>query len=159
MPFFLFILLPILELVVFIQVGAKIGVLWVLALIFLSSMLGFALLRNLGTYAFIQMQERLRRGELPMQELGQGLWLALAAMLLIIPGFITSITGLLLMIPVTRKALAVLFVRVFKFKMNSYSPAGEKEVDGAVIVEEYRIRQSDGQPRTRHTIEGEFKED
>ena len=159
MPFFLFILLPILELVVFIQVGAKIGVLWVLALIFLSSMLGFALLRNLGTYSFIQMQERLRRGELPMQELGQSLWLAMASMLLIIPGFITSITGLLLMIPVTRKALAVLFARVFKLKMNAYPKSGEKEVDGVVIVEEYRIRQDDGQPRTRHTIEGEFKED
>ncbi|MFY9179242.1 MAG: FxsA family protein, partial [Venatoribacter sp.] len=70
---FLFILLPILELVVFIQVGSKIGVLAVIALIILSALLGSAVMRAQGFITMAKARVRLAEGALPAKELAEGM--------------------------------------------------------------------------------------
>lgn len=158
-PLFLFLLLPILELVIFIQVGARIGVLWVLFFIFASAVVGMSIIRNHSAMSVIQAQKRMAQGQLPVQEIGQGIWLALAGVLLMLPGFITSTLGLLLLIPITRKTLGAWLFKGFASRGFVHTTVrNEKDVQDVVVVEEYRIARGDGRTETRHTIEGEFEE-
>jgi len=95
-------LLPLLEIAGFIIVGGWIGVLPTLLLIVLSAMLGLFILRIQGFVTLMQVQRRIQRGEHPATEVLSGALLMLGGLLLVIPGFITDIAGLLLLIPVVR---------------------------------------------------------
>lgn len=101
MPLFL-LALPFLEIAGFIVVGSKIGVLATLALIILSIFLGVFLLRLQGFGLIQKIREETAAGRTPKRELVHGVMLVFAAFLLIIPGFITDIIGLLLFIPAVR---------------------------------------------------------
>ncbi|ATU93435.1 FxsA family protein [Phyllobacterium zundukense] len=94
--------LPFLEIAGFIVVGSKIGVLATLGLIFLSIFLGVFLLRLQGFGLIQKIREETAAGRTPKRELVHGVMLVFAAFLLIIPGFITDIIGLLLFIPAVR---------------------------------------------------------
>ncbi len=99
----LFILaLPIIEIAVFILVGSKIGVLWTIALVILSAMAGSLLLRIQGFGALNRIRAELDAGRDPGRELAHGAMIMLAAVLLLIPGFVTDVIGLLLFIPPVR---------------------------------------------------------
>ncbi|MEK1853031.1 MAG: FxsA family protein [Phyllobacterium sp.] len=100
-PLFL-LALPFLEIAGFIVVGSKIGVLATLALIILSIFLGVFLLRLQGFGLIQKIREETAAGRTPKRELVHGVMLVFAAFLLIIPGFITDIIGLLLFIPAVR---------------------------------------------------------
>jgi UPF0716 protein FxsA len=101
LPLFL-LALPFLEIAGFIVVGSKIGVLATLALIILSIFLGVFLLRLQGFGLIQKIREETAAGRTPKRELVHGVMLLFAAFLLIIPGFITDIIGLLLFIPAVR---------------------------------------------------------
>ena len=103
--FFLLLLFPLLELTVLIQVGGAIGVLPTLLLIIGSAVLGSLLLRVAGLATALRARERLARGELPEQEMLEGMLIALGGGLLLLPGFISDIMGLFCLIPVTRRLL------------------------------------------------------
>ncbi len=94
--------LPFLEIAGFIVVGSKIGVLATLGLIFLSIFLGVFLLRVQGFGLIRKIREEAAAGRTPKRELVHGVMLVFAAFLLIIPGFITDVIGLLLFIPAVR---------------------------------------------------------
>jgi UPF0716 protein FxsA len=94
--------LPFLEIAGFIVVGSKIGVLATLGLIILSIFLGVFLLRLQGLGLIQKIREETTAGRTPKRELVHGVMLVFAAFLLIIPGFITDIIGLLLFIPAVR---------------------------------------------------------
>lgn len=94
--------LPFLEIAGFIVVGSKIGVLATLGLVFLSIFLGIFLLRLQGFGLIQKIREETAAGRTPKRELVHGVMLVFAAFLLIIPGFITDIIGLLLFIPAVR---------------------------------------------------------
>lgn len=159
MPLFLLLLFPVLELIVFIQVGARIGVLWTLIFIFASAVLGMSIIRNHSALSLLQVQKRIAQGQLPLQEVGQGIWMALAGVLLVLPGFISSALGALLLLPFTRKILSAQLLKRFANKGFVYTNVRqEKDVEDVVVVEEYRITRGDGRTETRHTIEGEFEE-
>lgn len=98
---FLF-LLPLLEIAGFIVVGSWIGVLPTLLLIILTSVLGIFVLRVQGFITLAQMQKRLQAGEHPGIEALSGSLLMFAGFLLFLPGFITDIIGLCLLIPIVR---------------------------------------------------------
>ena len=99
----LFILaLPIIEIAVFILVGSKIGVLWTIALVVLSALAGSWLLRIQGFGALNRIRAELDAGRDPGRELAHGAMIMLAAVLLLIPGFVTDVIGLLLFIPPVR---------------------------------------------------------
>jgi UPF0716 protein FxsA len=94
--------LPFLEIAGFIVVGSKIGVLATLGLIILSIFVGVFLLRLQGFGLLQKIREETEAGRTPKRELVHGVMLFFAALLLIIPGFLTDIIGLLLFIPAVR---------------------------------------------------------
>lgn len=102
---FLFLFFPLLELALLIQVGSAIGVLPTLLLVIGSAVLGSVLLRVAGLATAWRARERLARGELPEQEMLEGLLIAVGGGLLLLPGFISDIFGLLCLLPFTRRAL------------------------------------------------------
>ncbi len=94
--------LPFLEIAGFIVVGSKIGVLATLGLVILSIFLGVFLLRLQGFGILQKIRSETAAGRTPSWELVHGVMLFFAAFLLIVPGFITDIIGLLLFIPAVR---------------------------------------------------------
>ncbi|MGE6791300.1 UPF0716 protein FxsA [Pseudomonas guineae] len=102
---FLFLLFPFIELAVLIQVGGAIGVLPTLLLVIGSAVLGGVLLRVAGVATAWRARERLSRGELPEQEMLEGLLIAVGGGLLLLPGFISDIFGIFCLIPFTRRLL------------------------------------------------------
>lgn len=90
------------EIAGFILVGSEIGVLATLALIVLSAVLGFVLLRIQGIGLLQRIKTESAAGRVPDRELVHGAMLVMAAILLIVPGFITSTIGLLLFVPFVR---------------------------------------------------------
>ena len=93
------------EIAGFIIVGKQIGVLATLGLIILSMVAGFVLLRVQGITLLTKMQSELAAGHMPDRELAHGALLIMAAILLIVPGFVTDIIGILLFIPQIRDLL------------------------------------------------------
>ncbi|WP_434625674.1 membrane protein FxsA [Pseudomonas sp. Z1-29] len=106
-PFLLlFLLFPVLELFVFVKISGAIGFFPALLLVILGSMLGVFVLRIAGLATALRARESLTRGELPAQTMLEGLMLALGGGLLILPGFISDVLGLVLLLPFTRRLLA-----------------------------------------------------
>ncbi|WP_295047545.1 FxsA family protein [uncultured Paracoccus sp.] len=98
----LFVLLPIVEIALFIQVGGLIGVWATLGLVVLSFVLGVAVIRSQGNQAWVQAQRSLAELRDPSRLLAHGMMRILAGMLLIVPGFLTDALGLLLLIAPVR---------------------------------------------------------
>lgn len=101
----LFIVVPIIELYVIIQVGQAIGVLPTLALLLADAVLGSLLLRHQGRGAWQRFNLALREGRFPGREVADGLMIAIGGTLLLTPGFVTDIVGLILLIPPTRAVI------------------------------------------------------
>ena len=103
MPFLLFfIVLPIIEITLFIKAGQVMGVFNTLAILFMAGIGGIILLRWQGFTTLLKVNQRLQEGELPAQEIISGALLALGGLLLIIPGFFTDILALFCLLPPTR---------------------------------------------------------
>lgn len=102
---FAFILFPLLELAVLIKVGSSIGVLPTLLLLIASALAGGFVLRIAGPATAWRARARLLSGEPPEQEMLDGLLLALGGFLLLLPGFISDVLGLLCLLPFTRHLL------------------------------------------------------
>jgi UPF0716 protein FxsA len=110
----IFILVPIAELYVIIQVGGAIGVLPTIALLLADALLGSLLLRQQGRAAWIRFNRALAENRLPHKEVFDGVLIIFGGALLITPGFLTDILGLILLIPPTRalvRAISARFVR------------------------------------------------
>ncbi len=99
---FLFIVLPIAELVVLIKVGSEIGAFPTIGLLLLTAVVGVVLLKRQGLATLTRVNQRLSSGELPAKEVIEGMVLALGGVLLLAPGFITDAVGLLCLLPGTR---------------------------------------------------------
>jgi UPF0716 protein FxsA len=108
----LFIVIPIAELYVIIQVGEAIGVVPTLALLLADAVLGSLLLRHQGRGAWRRFNEALAQRRFPGKEVADGVLIVIGGTLLLAPGFITDIFGLLLLIPPTR-AIARSLLRRF----------------------------------------------
>ncbi len=101
----LFLLFPVIELALLIKVGSAIGVLPTLLLVIGTALLGSVLLRIAGVATAWRAREKLARGELPEQEVLEGLFIAIGGGLLLLPGFISDILGVLCLIPFIRRLL------------------------------------------------------
>lgn len=99
-----FIAIPIIEIALFVTVGAMIGLWWTLAIVFGSAFLGIWLLRNEGTHAVARIQKSLNENTDPAEPMVDTAMFLLAGILLIIPGFFTDAVGLLFLIPFVRRA-------------------------------------------------------
>lgn len=102
LPFFLLIL-PLAEIAVFVMVGSEIGVFPTVGLVIATTVAGSILLRVQGLGTVTRLRSAVERGEAPGRELAHGAMIVLAALLLILPGFITDTLGFLLFIPWVRE--------------------------------------------------------
>jgi UPF0716 protein FxsA len=107
----LFIVVPILELYVIIQVGQQIGALWTIAILVADSILGSVLLRLQGRGAWRRFNAALAAGRPPAREVLDGVLIIFGGALLLTPGFVTDVCGLLLLLPPTRAVIRRLLVR------------------------------------------------
>ena len=105
LPLVLFIVAPLVEIASLILVGQAIGVLSTLALVLLSAVLGLFLLKQQGRGILRRMQQETRQGVDPGRDIVHGALMVVAAFLLIVPGFVGDIIGLLLFIPPLRDRL------------------------------------------------------
>jgi UPF0716 protein FxsA len=108
----LFILVPIAELYVIIQVGEAIGIWPTLALLLADALLGSFLLKHQGRGAWRRFNEAIAQRRFPGKEVADGLLIVVGGTLLLAPGFLTDIVGLFLLIPPTR-AIARSLLRRF----------------------------------------------
>ncbi|MFH1805723.1 MAG: FxsA family protein [Pseudomonadota bacterium] len=125
MAFFIliaFIAIPIIEIAVFIQAGALIGLWPTIAIVILTAVAGTALMRAQGLQTLARAQQEMDQGNMPLGPLFDGLCLLIAGMLLLTPGFVTDTIGFLLLVPPLRKAIgAGLILKLMKsgkFRMN-----------------------------------------
>ena len=130
-PFLLiFICLPALEIYLLIKVGDVVGALNTVALIFLTAVIGIYFAKHQGIQTLKSGIINLYQNKMPVYEMISGASIAVAALLLIVPGFFTDFIGFLILIPFTRKILFTLFLKN-KTKVDVKSQ--NKTIDGEVI--------------------------
>ena len=130
-PFFLFFIgLPALEIFLLIKIGGKVGALNTVALIFLTAVIGIYFAKLQGIQTLKSGMVNLYQNKMPVYEMMSGASIAIAALLLIIPGFFTDLIGFLLLIPFTRK---IFFRIAFKNKPLTDIKKENDIIDGEVI--------------------------
>jgi UPF0716 protein FxsA len=135
-----FIVVPIAELAVLIEVGQAIGVGWTVALLIADAVLGSMLARSQGRATWRRFNAALQAGRPPAREVLDGALVILGGALLLTPGFLTDILGLLLLLPPTRALFRALLVRRFMDRM---------------VTSMSRPRRGPGvRPRTAYDVEG-----
>ena len=132
--FLIFIALPALEIFFMIKIGSEIGALSTLALIFLTAIIGIFFARVQGIQTLKSGLINLYQNKVPVYELVSGASIAFAALLLIIPGFLTDLIGFIFLIPFTRK---ILFKIIFKNKkVNNRREEKVDTIDGEIVKKE-----------------------
>ena len=127
--FLLIILIPIIEIYLLIKIGAQIGALTTIILIFTTAVIGVYYAKYEGFNTLKSGMEQLMKNEMPIYEIVSGAALAFAALLLIIPGFATDIVGFLVIFPPTRKLMFSKFTKQMskEKKINEDFIEGESE--------------------------------
>ena len=130
----LLILIPILEIYLFIKIGSQIGAFTTISLIFFTAIIGVFYARYEGLNTLRSGVSQLYKNQMPLFELMSGAALAVAAFLLILPGFATDILGFLIIFPFTRKILFQLFLKKRK---------GEFHIKDDLIEGEYEDKDNE----------------
>src|SRR5918997_3416473 len=107
----LFIAVPIAELAIIIQVGQLLGLWWTIALLVADSVLGSLLMRSQGRAAWRRFVAATQAGRPPAREVADGVLIIFGGALLLTPGFLSDVAGLLLLLPPTRALVRRLFLR------------------------------------------------
>ena len=129
--FFLLIIgLPALEIFLMIKVGGEIGAFNTIALIFLTAIIGIYFAKLQGIQTLKSGMANLYQNKIPAYDLLSGASIAIAALLLIIPGFFTDLIGFLFLIPFTRK---ILFNIAFRKKSKVNLNNQDKTIDGEIV--------------------------
>tara|TARA_B100001778_G_scaffold295974_1_gene268529 strand:- start:152 stop:556 length:405 start_codon:yes stop_codon:yes gene_type:complete len=122
----LILLVPIIEIYLFIKIGSQIGAFNTISLIFITAIIGIYYAKYEGLNTLRSAINQIVKNEIPIYEIVSGAALAFASLLLILPGFLTDIIGFLIIFPWTRK---ILFRRISKknYKKNKDFIEGEYE--------------------------------
>ena len=112
------ILVPILEIYLFIKIGSQIGAFNTISLVFITAIIGIIYARYEGLNTIRSGFSQLVKNEIPAYEIISGAAIAFAALLLILPGFATDIVGFLIVFPLTRKLIFKKFSKNLKKKTN-----------------------------------------
>ncbi|WP_454748160.1 FxsA family protein [Ciceribacter selenitireducens] len=134
MPLAILLLLPLAEIAAFVVVGKYLGVLATLGLTVLASMAGLVLLRVQGAGVLRRLQAESQKGTDPARAIVHGAMIVIAAFLLIIPGFITDVVGILLFVPFVRDFawslvkphVTVMRESRFSYRSSSKGPAAQR---------------------------------
>ncbi|MEN1968243.1 FxsA family protein [Lentibacillus sp. N15] len=114
----LFLIVPALEIGVFVWAGGIIGPWWVVFIIILTGVLGITIAKNQGMETWRRAQLQMNEGYAPTNEIVDGICIFIGAVLLFTPGFITDTAGFLLVLPWTRIPLRGWVYRLIKNKMG-----------------------------------------
>ena len=123
------ILIPIIEIYLFIKIGSQIGAFNTISLVFITAILGIFYAKYEGINTLKSGFSQLIKNELPAYEIISGAAIAFAAILLIIPGFATDIFGLLLIFPLTRKLIFGKLINKLKNETKNNEPYIEGEFE------------------------------
>jgi|TARA_X000001036_G_scaffold415435_1_gene431581 UPF0716 protein FxsA len=128
-PFFLlFIGLPILEIFLMIKIGGEFGAFNTVILIFLTAIIGIYFAKLQGIKTLRSGMVHLYQNKLPVYEILSGASIAIAALLLIVPGFFTDFLGFLFLIPFTRKIIFSIALKKNNVDINKKEDAIEGEI-------------------------------
>ena len=160
MPIMLFLLSAFLfvyiELSLLVWVGSQAGILGLILLLSLSFVAGLAMLRVRGWYTLVNVQKQLRNGEIPAQSLlKSGVWIV-AGILLIIPGFLTDLFAVLLLLPpvrlfmqeIIKKRFRIFGSKIFQSDRTFYKYRRYERDDGTIFEAEYE-KQTDEDKRIK----------
>ena len=153
----LFIFVPIIEIALFIQVGGLLGLWPTIALVLVTAFAGASLVRSQGLQTLLNVQTRMQQGELPAQQIFEGVMLAVAGVLLLTPGFMTDALGMLVLLPAPRAAMAKYLMSkiVVKSASSSFGQQGNFGQQSGFGQDSFRDpfnRQDDS-----NTFEGEYE--
>ncbi len=112
--FLIFLLVPVLEIYLLIQVGSVIGALWTALLVVFTAIVGASQVQRQGLQTISRIQTQLHSGSMPAIEMAEGFCLFMAGALLITPGFFTDSVGFALLVPPLRRFLISQVLRKFK---------------------------------------------
>ena len=126
----IFIVLPALEIFLMIQIGAKICALYTITLIFLTALIGISYARLQGIKILKSGLLNLYQNKTPVFEIISGASVAIASLLLIIPGFFTDTIGFLLLFPLTRN---IFLKNILKEKNKIYEKENNSTIDGEIV--------------------------
>lgn len=148
--FIAFAILPIIEIALLLNVGEFIGGWNTVAIVILTAFFGAHLVRQQGFATLAQAQTKLQTGQMPGQEMAEGLLLVVAGVLLVTPGFITDGIGFLFSLPFSRPAIARFLLRHMSVRVVNTASQGS-----------FQQGQWQQRPDNHHThndiIEGEFE--
>lgn len=144
--FLLFAALPIIEIAILVNVGDVIGGWNTVAIVIFTAFVGAYLVRQQGVSTLMQAQQKMQTGQLPGQEMAEGLLLVISGVLLVTPGFVTDAIGFLFCLPFTRPIIAKLLIKHFPMKVV----AGQQPFNQSPPFEEQR-------PSGGNIFEGEFE--
>ncbi|WP_194756813.1 FxsA family protein [Aliidiomarina indica] len=149
---FLFIVVPLVEIFVLIQVGQVIGGLNTILLLIVTAVVGASLVKSQGLRAWSQAQQRMAMGEMPGQQLAEGMIIFMAGVMFVTPGFLTDIVALVFLLPGFRQA----FARKLMQRMQVHTVQGHHSMHGS-----FRSgpRGPGEEPRGGRTFEGEYKDE
>lgn len=132
---------PIIELYVLIKVGAAIGPIPTILLVVFTAVAGTTLMRQQGFSTLVRVRAGMARGEVPAVEMLEGAIILVSGLLLLFPGFISDVVGLLGLLPPVRRLLVQLFLARAVVRVH---PAGRPGHGPRVIEGEFR-REDDGE--------------
>ena len=130
-----FIVVPLVEIYVLIQVGQAIGAWWTILLLVVDSILGTWLIRREGGRAWRALQTALTSGRMPARELADGALILIGGTLMLAPGFVTDAVGILLILPFTRPVARRLLTTVVarRLVIIPRGGPGPSQSDGPVV--------------------------
>ena len=135
----LFITIPIIEMYLLILVGSHIGALPTIGLVVLTATVGLWLLKLEGLATLARLQNRINQGEMPGQELLEGIMLLIGGALLLTPGFFTDGIGFVCLIPTLRKPIAQWLINRGMIgalgNINVGATRGRPDEDGTTTIE------------------------
>jgi|GEM_PF-1790369 UPF0716 protein FxsA len=151
---------PVMEFAAFAQVAQWVGTPLAIVGLFLSAVLGFGILRGQSFSAARKMQGMISQGQLPVRQMFDGAIVALASLLLIIPGYVTDIVGLLLLLPFVRSLIygeMSLMVRTSVKGRAEAQRQAEQQHDSTIIDADYKVvGQKDAQDDHHHDDGGNY---
>ncbi len=125
----LIILVPVIEIYLLIKIGSEIGAITTIFLIFTTAIVGVYYAKYEGLNTLKSGFFQLSKNETPAYEVISGAAIAFAALLLIIPGFVTDIIGFLLIFPITRKFIFGKLSKNYKQKRNDYIDGDFEDIE------------------------------
>ncbi len=118
MIFLIFIIVPIIEITIFITIGSNIGILNTIAIILITALVGIFLVRRQGIRLLFDAQKNLSQGIMPTQEIKGAIFLLVSGLLLITPGFFTDFIGFLVFLKPIQNLISTKAKNYFKSRIR-----------------------------------------